>query len=158
MSGEVTKSGAKNAKSDAQKYYKRKNDPEGMSKIEAGDEAFKAGDFAKAKQLFDEATEICKNSSVEKTQKVKAEAKVNAEEGVQDKAVVDSLSSAKLLLVRAPMPSIVCACIPARAVPCRHFLDAKHSRWLSIHSQTLLVYHVCETSFAVKRQESCRSV
>ncbi len=39
--GGVTKSAAKNAKSDAQKYYKKKSDPEGLKKIEEGDEAFK---------------------------------------------------------------------------------------------------------------------
>ena len=39
--GAVTKTGAKNAKSDAQKYYKKKSDPEGLKKMEEGDEAFK---------------------------------------------------------------------------------------------------------------------
>jgi hypothetical protein len=39
--GGVTKTAAKNAKSDAQKYYKKKSDPEGLKKIEQGDEAFK---------------------------------------------------------------------------------------------------------------------
>jgi len=101
MSGEVTKSGAKAAKSDAQKYYKRRNDPAGLAKIEAGEEAMKAGDFAKAKELFDAATEICKSSTVEKTAKPKAEkpeAKAGGADSVQQKAAPDSLSSSKLLL------------------------------------------------------------
>jgi glutaminyl-tRNA synthetase len=101
----VTKSGAKSAKSDAQKYYKRRNDPAGLAKIEEGDVAFKDGDFAKAKALYDEATEICKNSSVEKTAKVKVEkeAKPQSEDnGAQQRLVAETISSTKLILVSIP--------------------------------------------------------
>jgi hypothetical protein len=105
----VTKSGAKTAKSDAQKYYKRRNDPAGLAKIEEGDAAFKDGDFAKAKAFYDEATEICKNSTVDKTAKVKVEkeAKPQSEENVvQQRLVSETISSTKLLLVSTPVTAM----------------------------------------------------
>jgi hypothetical protein len=98
----VTKSGAKTAKSDAQKYYKRRNDPAGLAKIEEGDAAFKDNDFAKAKAFYDEATEICKNSTVDKTAKVKVEKEPkpqSEENAVQQRLVSETISSTKLLLV-----------------------------------------------------------
>mmetsp|Transcript_12012 Transcript_12012/g.28038 ORF Transcript_12012/g.28038 Transcript_12012/m.28038 type:complete len:639 (-) Transcript_12012:27-1943(-) len=97
--GAVTKSGAKNAKADAQKYYKRKNDPAGLAKIEEGDKYMKEGDFGKAKQLFDEAHEICKNSTVERTAKPKGESQPKpAAETPAAAPDADALCTAKLLL------------------------------------------------------------
>mmetsp|Transcript_58856 Transcript_58856/g.139034 ORF Transcript_58856/g.139034 Transcript_58856/m.139034 type:complete len:703 (+) Transcript_58856:71-2179(+) len=80
-SGGVTKSGAKTAKSDAQKFSKRRPDPAGLAKLEEGDAALKAGDFTAAKALFDQAADICKNSSVtgEKKAKEPKEAKPAAD-------------------------------------------------------------------------------
>ncbi|KAJ1492950.1 hypothetical protein T484DRAFT_1769852 [Baffinella frigidus] len=82
-SGGVTKSGAKTAKSDAQKFSKRRPDPAGLAKLEEGDAALKAGDFTAAKALFDQAADICKNSSVtgEKKAKEPKEAKPAADAG-----------------------------------------------------------------------------
>ena len=78
--GGATKSSAKSAKSDAQKFYKKKPDPEGAKLIEQGEEALKAGDFDKAKALFDKATEVCKSSTAQ-AEKPKKEPKPPAAEG-----------------------------------------------------------------------------
>ena len=101
--GAVTKSGAKNAKSEAQKYYKRKNDPTGLAKIDEGDVFMKAGDFAKAKECYDVAYDICKNSTVERAAKPKGEAPPKVAKEANAPAV-QAESSAKLLLVLFSLP------------------------------------------------------
>ena len=96
--GGVTKSGAKKAKAEAEKYYKRKADPGGQTKIEEGEKFFKEGDFDKAKECFDAAVELCKNSTVERTARPKSEAP-KEQKKEQDAPAPNAISATKLLLV-----------------------------------------------------------
>ncbi len=57
--GGVTKSAAKKAKSEAEKYFKKKSDPEGQALIEQGDAALKENDLARAIELYNKATAVC---------------------------------------------------------------------------------------------------
>ena len=95
--GGATKSSAKSAKSDAQKFYKKKPDPEGAKLIEQGEEALKAGDFDKAKALFDKATEVCKSSTAQ-AEKPKKEPKPPPVEGEAVKKDEGAQASRVLLL------------------------------------------------------------
>merc|ERR1712196_762982 len=85
---EVTQSGAKKARKDTVKVTNKKKDPAALAKLEEGDQAMKDGNFALAKQCFDEATELAKNSTVEKVQKIKApkQPKAKAEEKAAESA------------------------------------------------------------------------
>ena len=85
--GGATKSGAKTAKADAQKFSKRRPDPVGLAKLEEGDAALKAGDFTAAKALFDQAAEICKTSSVTGEKKAKEPKEVKPVADIAESAV-----------------------------------------------------------------------
>lgn len=113
--GAVTKSGAKKAKAEAEKYYKRKADPGGQAKIEEGETFFKAGDFDKAKACFDAAVELCKSSSVERTARPKSEAP-KEQKKEQDGPAANAISATKLLLVIVS-PTRTISCI-STGFPC----------------------------------------
>ena len=70
--GAVTKSGAKKAGAEANKFAKRRPDPAGLAKIVLGDAAFKEGNFAAAKDFYDEGKTICEKSTLEFDKKPKA--------------------------------------------------------------------------------------
>jgi hypothetical protein len=59
---------------------------------------YRASDFAKAKALYDEATEVCKSSTVESNKKTKEPAPETSKEPVAKKTVDGPLSGTKLLL------------------------------------------------------------
>jgi len=100
--GGATKSSAKSAKGDAQKYFKKKPDPEGAKLIEQGEEALKASDFNKAKELFDKATELCKNSTAQ-AEKPKKEPKPAATEAAKKDAITgEGAQAARVLLLSKP--------------------------------------------------------
>ena len=58
----------------------------------------RAGDFAKAKSLYDHAAEICKASTVESNKKTKEPPAESAKEVASKKTVDGPLSGTKLLL------------------------------------------------------------
>eukprot|EP00286_Rhodomonas_abbreviata_P008527 CAMPEP_0181328332 /NCGR_PEP_ID=MMETSP1101-20121128/22648_1 /TAXON_ID=46948 /ORGANISM="Rhodomonas abbreviata, Strain Caron Lab Isolate" /LENGTH=95 /DNA_ID=CAMNT_0023437191 /DNA_START=31 /DNA_END=315 /DNA_ORIENTATION=+ len=70
--GGVTKSAAKKAKSEAEKFFKKKSDPEGQALIEQGDAAMKEGNLAQAVELYNKATAVCQASTADGVKKVKA--------------------------------------------------------------------------------------
>ena len=59
---------------------------------------YRASDFAKAKTLYDQATEICKSSTVESNKKTKEPAPETSKEPVAKKTADGPLSGTKLLL------------------------------------------------------------
>lgn len=60
-----SKSGAKNAKTDAAKAAKKRPDPAALELITKGDAAMSAKDFASATALFQQAKAVCESSTVE---------------------------------------------------------------------------------------------
>ena len=102
-----------------QKFYKKKPDPEGAKLIEQGEEALKAGDFGKAKGLFDAATELCKASTAQ-AEKPKKEPKPAAEGAKEDAKKAEGAQAGRVLLLSSPAAN-------TQAKPLREGVDASHN-------------------------------
>jgi len=102
--GGVTKSAAKKAKSEAEKFFKKKSDPEGQALIEQGDAAMKEGDLAKAVELYNKATAVCQASTAEGVKKTKAPKE--AKEGAEETQKEEGNSAAAKLLLSSPKDNI----------------------------------------------------
>ena len=123
--GGATKSGVKNAATDAKKAAKKKPDPEGLKLIEAGEAALAAKELDKALALFKEAEAKCKNSDAtaapkEKKEKAPKPDKSAADAAAASAAAAEEESKKPRLYLSHPKENL-------QAKPLRDGVDAEHN-------------------------------
>ncbi|KAL1505024.1 hypothetical protein AB1Y20_008785 [Prymnesium parvum] len=118
----MSKSAAKNAKTDAVKASKKRPDPEGIEIIAQGDAAFEAKDFEKAIALYTEAKAKCDSSSVEFVSKEKKPKETPPLEGDQGEKPPEAPAEARKpkLYLRLPQENL-------QAKPLREGVDEAHN-------------------------------
>ena len=139
--GGATKSGAKNAATDAKKAAKKKPDPEGLKLIEDAEAAFKTNDFEKAVALYKEAEAKCKASTAEAAPKEKKE-KAPKESKQPDAAAAAATAAAE---EEAKKPRLYLS-VPTenlQAKPLRDGVDAAHN--YALNPEEKLKAHLAAT-------------